>query len=104
MRGRSRLFPQEDGHGRIAPPVGPVAAENGEGPVVQGFEVGQDRVPLAVAVGAAVVEGDGHGAAGTQQPQPRVDGRQGGVRLGKDGGITAGEVLATIFDAAGTPE
>lgn len=53
--------------------------------------MGQDRVPLTVAVGAAIVEGDGHGAAGTQQPQPRVDGRQGGVRLVKTAGSPPGE-------------
>ena len=59
------MFENQFGTARkIAGAVGPAAAEDGVPPGVQLRQVGEDGVPLGVAVGPAVVEGQGHDPAG----------------------------------------
>ena len=53
--------------------------------------MGQHGVPLSISVFAAVIEGNGHHAAVFQQPQPRVNGLQGGRGHGENLRVSAGQ-------------
>ena len=68
---RSRL-PDKNGDRGIVPPVGPIAAEDGKFPVIQRFQPCHHGIPLPVAVGAAVIQGNGDDAAGLQQ-RPKLN-------------------------------
>ena len=51
----------------------------------------EDGIPLGIAVFLAVIEGDGHSAAGLQKRQPRVNGGDGAFRHRENMRVPSGE-------------